>query len=126
MHYLSDEWLAAADAALRDAAATAPEGPLTIEQRIDGRLRYRVVIARNDARIFRLNSDDPPDSSADAVFSQTESTARSIALHETDAHQAFLLGRIQFEGDIEVLIERQEAFAWLDSALASVMAATTF
>lgn len=126
MLYLSDEWLAAADAAIRTAAATAPAGRLIIEQHIDELVSYRVVIAPDEACLSRLEDDRPTLDRADAVFSQSEATARSIARRDTDAHQAFLLGQIRFDGDVDVLITHREAFAWLDEVLAPVVAATSF
>lgn len=126
MRYLSDEWFAAANAAVRDAASSAPEGRVAIEQVIEGLVRYQVVIARGESGVLRLPHDDSPVGQADAIFTQSESTARSIARGETDAHQAFLLGRIGFEGDVEVLIDRRDAFSWLDEVLAPLMATTTF
>lgn len=63
---------------------------------------------------------------ADATFRQSLATARAIASGETDAHQAFLLGEIRFEGTIEALIEHRDSLQWLHQALAPVMATTTW
>ena len=59
-------------------------------------------------------------------FHQDLDTAQAVAQGTTDAHQAFLLGQITFEGSIDVLIERRDAFTWLAAVLAPVLATTTF
>lgn len=124
MQYLSQAWIDAADGAVSAAAASAPAGRLTIDQHIDGVVSYRVVIAPDDSSIKRL--DGAGGAVADASFTQNEPTARAVATGETDAHQAFLLGHITFTGDVDVLIERRDAFAWLAEVLAPVMARTDF
>lgn len=125
MRFLSDEWLAAADTAISGAAGSAPNRGLTVDQHIDGVISYRIVVARDGAGVARLDAAVPSER-PDAAFHQSEATARSIARRETDAHQGFLLGKIRFEGDIDVLIERRDAFAWLEMTLAPLMARTTF
>jgi hypothetical protein len=125
MRYLSPDWIEAADAAVRDAAATAPTPGVVVDQHVDGVTGYRVTVDRHRSSLVAI---DPADSGgvADAVFHQSESTARAIAQGTTDAHQAFLLGHLRFEGDIEILIERRQAFDWLAQVLAPLMARTTF
>ena len=124
MQYLSDEWLQAADAAVREAAESAPAGQLIIDQHIKGGPSYQVLIESGNCAINPISGDD--DSSADAIFRQHRSTAVAVARGTTDAHQAFLLGQITFEGNADILIERRDAFAWLESTLAPLLARTTF
>ncbi|MEM7093476.1 MAG: hypothetical protein AAF567_10780 [Actinomycetota bacterium] len=120
MQYLSDAWFAAADAAVRG-AGPAPSGPLTIVQQVDGVGAWKVTLgASPEIRRFAPGVEE----AADATFRQTAETARRIARGETDAHQAFLLGDISFDGDITRLIEHRAALDWLEAALAPVMAAT--
>lgn len=124
MRYLSEEWLAAADQAVRD-ASPAPAGKLVIDQRVDHGdtvVRWRTTLA-STSQIGRV--DDHEDG-ADATFRQSFETARAVAQGETDAHQAFLLGDIRFEGSIDALIANRDSFEWLERALAPVMAATTW
>lgn len=123
MRYLSDEWIAAADKAVRAAAANAPAEPLVIDQHVTGVASYRVRIAQGDCSVAALGAGAE---GADATFRQDAATARAVATGETDAHQAFLLGRITFTGDADVLIQRRDAFAWLADTLTSVMADTEF
>ena len=125
MRYLSNEWIQAADAAVQQAAHTAPAAPVVVEQHVDGALSYRVEIAQGSCSVSVLGPDSSA-TNADAVFRQNLATATAVAQGATDAHQAFLLGQITFEGNIDLLIERRDAFAWLEEALAPVLAATTF
>lgn len=136
VRYLSSEWIAASNEAVQSAAASAPAEPLVIDQHVEGVIRYRVRIQTGSCSITELSrgSDGPahgPDGdsaaeTADATFAQDLETARAVASGRTDAHQAFLLGRIAFSGDADLLIERRDAFAWLAETLAPVMARTDF
>ena len=129
MHYLSDEWIVAASSALANAVTAAPAGRVVVDQHIDGVVSYRVTIEHNTGSLTPLGTTPPGQAStpgADASFHQSIETARAVAAGTTDAHQAFLLGHIRFDGNIDVLIEHRDAFAWMQAALAPVMAATTF
>lgn len=119
--YLSDDWLAAADAAVRSAPQPAP-AELTIDQVVEGGPDWRIVIGPEPTITARNGAVG----TADVTFHQTLETATAIAKGETDAHQAFLLGRIRFEGEIDRLIEGRDALAWLAEALMPVMADTNF
>ena len=124
VQYLSDEWLQAADAAVREAAESAPPGPVHIDQYIAGGPSYRVSVESGSCAIRLISADD--DTTPDAIFRQDRSTAVAVAQGVTDAHQAFLLGQITFEGNTDLLIERRDVFAWLESTLAPLLARTTF
>lgn len=125
VRYLSKEWIAAADAAVRNAAATAPAERVVIDQVIEDAVSYRVTISHDDASIQPLVAE-VVDTEANARFTQSLATATAVAQGTTDAHQAFLLGHIRFEGDVDLLITRRPAFAWLESVLAPVLAKTIF
>ena len=123
MRYLTSEWIQAADAAVQAAASTAPEAQIVVDQLVLDTVDYRVRIERTACSIALLDDGLAP---ADAVFRQTRETAQAVAQGTTDAHQAFLLGHITFEGNIDLLIERRDAFTWLAEALQPVLAKTTF
>jgi len=125
VEYLSPEWITAAQLAVAGAAADAPASQLVIDQHVTDHVSYRVTVAPSGCslEIIEPNNDA---TTADASFRQDIATARSIATGGTDAHQAFLLGHIRFDGDINVLIEQRAVFEWLQHALAPVMATTTF
>lgn len=127
VRYLSVEWFEKANAALRAAASGAPAGRVVVDQTLlsptEPPMTYRVTIEQNNAQmVAEPQSPEGPD----ARFEQQVATAAAIVRGETDAHQAFLLGHIRFEGDIAVLIERRAAFEWLEATLAPVLAETTF
>lgn len=124
MRYLSEEWLAAAADAVRD-ASPAPSGPLIVDQRVDHdgtSLCWRTTFGPESSIV----AVDAADGTADVVFRQSFETARAVAQGETDAHQAFLLGAIRFEGSIDALITHRDSFEWLEQTLAPVMASTTW
>ena len=125
MKYLSDEWLRAANQAVVAAVGSAPDPGVTIDQHIDGGRSYRVRISNENAGLVSLDESHDA-TAADASFTQSAATAQAIASGETDAHQAFLLGDIRFEGDVTILIERRDAIEWLQATLAPVMANTEF
>ena len=125
VHYLSDEWLAAAATAVRAAADSAPATNIVVHQVVTGGPSYRIRVAPGQCSLEPLTDVESVDQ-ADARFTQSLETATAVAAGTTDAHQAFLLGRIRFEGNADVLIEQREAFQWLETVLAPVMAATTF
>lgn len=123
VRYLSDDWLAAADRAVRRAGEPAPSS-IVIDQWVDGAGGFRVVIGP-EASVAALRADTNDDVAA-ATFRQTLETARAIATGATDAHQAFLLGRIEFSGDLDRVIAARDALAWLEATLAPVMEETTW
>ncbi len=134
MRYLSEEWLAAADAAMQANASSAPDEPLVIDQHVAGAISYRVKIVRDDCSIATISdegsatvdSDAVDSETVDATFRQDLATAAAVAQGTTDAHQAFLLGHITFVGNVDVLIDRRDSFTWLERALAPLLADTTF
>ena len=106
------------------AAATAPTERVVIDQYVDGVADYRVTIHRYASSIVTIKGE--PTERPDATFRQSAETARAIASGATDSHQAFLLGHVRFVGNIELLIERRDAFLWLEETLAPILALTTF
>ena len=127
MRYLSEQWITAADKAVKSAAGSAPKGRIVIDQVIEGSISYRIVIDGDDASITQHANDElRVEDTADARFSQSLATAAAVAQGQTDAHQAFLLGHIRFDGDVSVLIERRASLVWLETVLAPVLAQTEF
>lgn len=128
VRYLSSEWIAAAADAVERAQDHAPAEPTIVDQHVEDTVSYRVVIETGACSLTVLDdaTDFPAEPAADATFHQSHATARAVASGETDAHQAFLLGKIRFEGDVGVLIQRRASFDWLAEVLSPVMAATEF
>ena len=104
VHYLSDEWFAAADNAVRAAADSAPKTNVVVHQVMTNGRSYRIRVGRGQCSIEPMTDDDSLEQ-ADASFTQSLETATAVATGRTDAHQAFLLGRIRFEGEAHVLID---------------------
>lgn len=135
--YLSDEWFAAAAAALGPApelsagAAGAPADVLVVEQRVldgvpgsggaAGPVVWHVVVA-GEARSIHPG----PHPSPTVAFSQDYATAAAVASGEVSAQEAFMTGRITMSGDAGALLAAAPALAAVGDALAAVRADTTF
>ncbi len=128
--FLSDDWLAALDAALRDDAAVrdaSAGASLTVQQRVtdvgpDGATRsWYVTIADGAARVVAGDATAP-----DVTFTQDHATAVAIGSGELSAQAAFMLGKLRVGGDVTRLIAQRELFEGLDDVFAAVRAATTY
>lgn len=137
--YLSDEWFAAAAAALGPApeagagtvAADESVEVLVVEQRVldgvpgpDGAVGpvvWHVVVA-GEARSIHAG----PHPSPTVAFSQDCATAAAVASGEVSAQEAFMTGRITMSGDAGALLAAAPALAAVGDALAAVRASTTF
>ena len=132
--YLSEEWFAAATAALGAGTAhdTAPgaaaDDVLVVEQRVldgpggvDGPVVWHVVVAGGTRSIHPGQHPSPT-----VVFSQDYATAAAVASGELSAQEAFMTGRITMSGDAGALLAVAPALAGLTDALAAVRADTTF
>jgi len=138
---LSDAWFHAVQAAF-DAAASPAPGRLVLDQHFSDRPDdgYRIVLGESSTitplrdlpddgyRIVLGESssitplrDLPVDGPApDASFTQSLESAQAIARGEADAHQAFLLGDIDFTGDISTLITHRPSLDWLAEVMVRV------
>lgn len=127
LRYLSEEWMAAADEAVRAAAslgdATAGIG-LVIRQTVTGAgpdggaVTYRIVLDHG------ANSVQAGDGEADVSFTTDLATAAAIAGGTQSAQTAFLDGRIRLGGDVQALMAHQGVLADLDDVLGPVRART--
>ena len=126
--YLSDEWLAAADAAVREddaLAGTTADVVLVIEQTVCGGPRgdrtYHVALDRGTVSIA-----PGPASGADITFATDWATAVAIAQGAESAQVAFMAGRLRLGGDARALLERSATLAELTDALGPLRADTDF
>lgn len=132
--YLTDEWFAAAAAALgpapADAATTSgeqrpDEEVLVVEQRVldgpEGPVVWHVVVT---GAVRSIHPGAHP--SPTVAFSQDYATAAAVASGEVSAQEAFMTGRITMSGDAGALLAAAPALAGVDDALAAVRADTTF
>ena len=122
LRYLSDEWLAEADAAL---AGLAPlPRPLTVGFVVtggpDGDRSYRIRLGPEQVRLWSGREDAP------VALVQAWSTARAIAQGERSAQRAFLDGDIRIDGDVTALLGHQQALAGIEDRLADLRSRTSF
>jgi putative sterol carrier protein len=125
--FLSEEWIEALDAALRDdrEALRATAGArIAVAQVVTdgpgGRVAYTVQVDDGSARVRG------GDAGADVTFTQDHATATAIARGELAAQAAFIEGRLRVGGDLALLMEHTQVLAGLDTALARARAVTTF
>jgi hypothetical protein len=112
VRYLSDDWLAAFDDAVRSdpglgrAAATAD---LVVQQTVTGTesgdVTYRVQLRDGAARV--LPGADPH---AHVQLTVDRETAVAIARGHTAAQAAFMEGRLRIGGDVTTLLDQQDLF----------------
>ena len=108
--YLSDEWIADLDTALRASPAgphPQPGGaPLEIETVVRGVARYRV---RFDERGASARAADAADAPADVRLTTDLATAAAIARGAENAQIALAGGRLQLGGDVTALPRAADA-----------------
>ena len=125
--FLSDEWIAALDAAARAAPELAVDEVLVVEQVVhlgDGRaVRYQVRFGPDGTSVDHV--PDAPDGSADVVLVTDRATAWSLQQGELRAQDAFARGRLKVRGRPELLAGRADLFARLEQAWADVRVGTT-
>jgi len=122
LEFLSEEWIAACNAALASAGPAPVEQPLRIGQIASGDtekpdVSYTITLGP-------LCAVEPGTDTADVIFTQDRSLAAAIASGEITAHEAFMVGEMTVSGDPRVLVANAEASAWLHAQLAPVRAQT--
>jgi hypothetical protein len=124
--FLSDEWVAALDAAAT-AAQDVPDAPvdgIEVAQIVEGpagEVAYRFCLEDGRLRIRPGRGDRPT-----VTLRQDLATATAIARGDRSAQQAFMAGDVRVGGDLGALIEAQVALAAYDAALEPVRATTTY
>lgn len=122
VRYLSDDWLAEADAAL--AGLPALPRPVVVGFVVtdgpDGDRSYRLVLGPDRVGVAAGTEG------AGVVLTQRWDTARAIARGEHSAQRAFLDGDVRLGGDVRVLLGHQGELAAIDDRLAELRARTTF
>jgi hypothetical protein len=127
--FLTDEWIAALDAAAREAPV--PAGVrLTIQQIVtsdagdaggDDDVRYHLVL---DGGRLRVHAGEA--AAADVTLVQTRAVAAALSRGELNAQQALEAGRLKLRGDIGHLAREGRALTALTDVFAAVRAATTY
>jgi hypothetical protein len=129
MQYLSEEWIAAADAALATAWADVSDGdaPSTsvrweVTGAPQGKVVYTVHFGADGAGVTPGATDGEPD----ATMAVDYDTAVAIAKGESSPQVAFMQGSLKLGGDVMVLVERAGALEALGDALGSVRDRTEY
>ena len=124
VQFLSDEWLAALDAAARSRVPT-DDDPLrgvsvTIDQVVVDGPRWRLVV---DDGSLRVEVD--PQGEADVRLTSTVETATDIAAGRRPALEAFIDGDLVLGGDARVLLAHRAALEAIGDLFAALKADTT-
>jgi hypothetical protein len=123
--FLSAEWIAAVDAAVRSAPDLAADPPIVVETIVrddDGPERgYQLRIDADGASVARGRKEHV----ADVVLVTNAATAWALHQGTVRAQDAFTRGELKVRGRPEILAGRTDLFARLERALAPVRAGTT-
>jgi predicted lipid carrier protein YhbT len=127
VRFLSDAWIDAMDAAIRDddqvrdtAAGTTLAIAQVVTEAPGGEVGYTVELEDGSARVRRGTEG------AQVTFTQDHATAVAIARGELAAQAAFIDGRLEVRGDLQVLLTHVSLLAELDEAFSRTRARTTF
>ena len=138
MKFLSEEWVGALDAKLRESGVRLPEDigssvdsfpkslpkshPRSlciqnIAELPDGKapLCYFIQIDTNGATATFGKAPEP-----DVIFTQPYDVAVSVAQRQRDAHAAFLLGEIKVTGDVTALLNLGDVTAQIQQLVDSI------
>ncbi len=128
VEYLSQEWLAEADAAVQ--GLTPVDSPLTVTMVVNGgpsgRYSYQIVLGPGQVRLRPVEDDSAESSTADVSMMLDWDVAIGVAQGRIGAQRAFLDGDIQLGGDVTRLLGHQEALATVDDRLVDLRARTDF
>jgi putative sterol carrier protein len=124
--FLSPEWIAALDAAAREATVPAAVR-LTIQQIVaddgggGGEVRYHLVLDEGRCRVVPGDADDP-----DVTLLQTREVAAALSRGELNAQQALEAGSLKLRGDLGHLAKEGKALGAMEDVFAAVRAGTTY
>jgi putative sterol carrier protein len=126
LRFLSADWLAAFDAALRadrDLAARFAANPITIAQEITGEdgpvVRYVIVLDGDGGRLVA-------EASPDVTLVCDRETAAALARGMVNAQRALTAGRFKLRGEVDRLAAASGALAGLRDVLGELRANTEF
>jgi len=128
VQYLSDEWMQAADEALRadaELSEAARGAEVTVQYDVSGApggaRKYALTVADGAVGI-----DPGPHPDAPVSFSLDYDTAAEIARGELAAQVAFMQGRLKLGGDVTVLVRQHALFDRMVDALGDLRGSTEF
>ncbi|HVW34496.1 MAG TPA: SCP2 sterol-binding domain-containing protein [Acidimicrobiia bacterium] len=123
VRFLSDEWIAALDAAAREAALPG-DVRLTIQQVVtrDGdAVAYHLVLGDGRARVHPGRAESP-----DVTLVQTREVAAALSRGELNAQQALEAGLLKLRGDIGRLGREGRALTAVGDVFAAVRSTTDY
>lgn len=128
VRFLSPEWIAALDAAAREATVPAAVR-LTIQQIVTdgddggggGEVRYHLVLDEGRCRVVPGEADAP-----DVTLLQTREVAAALSRGELNAQQALEAGSLKLRGDLGHLAKEGKALGAMEDVFAAVRAGTTY
>lgn len=122
--FLSDEWVAALDAAGIERGAVG-EVTLVVQQVVSRpggtEVRYHLTITDGQVRVAGGDAPDPH-----VTFSADYEAARAIQQGELNAQHALAHGRLRVGGDLNRLLGQADGFAAIGDVFRSVRAETTY
>lgn len=124
VRFLSPEWIAALDAAAREASVP-PAVCLTIQQIVTdvggGEVRYHLVLDAGRCRVVPGDAEAP-----DVTLVQTREVAAALSRGELNAQQALEAGRLKLRGDLGHLAKQGKALGAMEDVFAAVRADTAY
>jgi putative sterol carrier protein len=143
VRFLTDQWVAAFNAALEGAdlgeeskgrSVRAESGQFTIEQRVTGvpdrpaaEGPLRVVLSVDAGQVtLSTSGQEPEGDGADVVVSLSYEDAAALSRGELDPTEALGTGRVQVRGDLSVLVAGQGLLAAAAGRMAELQAGTSY
>jgi putative sterol carrier protein len=140
--FLTDQWVAAFNAALEGAdlggesngrSVRAESGQFTIEQRVtgvpdrpaEGPLRVVLFVDAGQVRLS-TSGQEAGDDGPDVVVSLSYEDAAALSRGELDPIEALGTGRVQVRGDLSVLLAGQGLLAAAAGRMAELQAGTSY
>ncbi len=123
--FLSPDWLDAMSDAAVGASVPVVEPSIVVQQVVTDADRVEVTwwIELGGGTIaLRAGRAAAPT----VTFTQDVETAAAINRGALSAQAAFMTGRLQVHGDVQVLLDRQDELIGVDDVFAAVRAATTY
>jgi len=130
VEFLSDDWLAAMDAAARQRSVPADDPladvSLVVEQVVTGGPRWRLVIDHGRCSVVPLAPDADAGADPDVRLTSDRATVAAIASGERPALDAFIAGDLVLGGDVRSLLAHRAAVEVLGDLFAEVKGETEF
>ena len=126
--YLSNEWIRAVAEGIKlnkEIIVVARDNTVSVTQIITGTPQGDVTY-HLESRDGEISFASGPATVSDIAFTQDWATAVGVATGKINAQEAFISGKIRFNGDHERVIATQPLFLALDAVFSAVNANTNF